>query len=368
MMQEFVQKEGIYLLSHSVGCMPASTRYVAETQFFDAWEQGTPDPWGNWFPVFTQFTEALAQLFNSEARLFCPQQNVSSGLTKLLTALPHASKNKGRDVILLSENDFPSIGFVMQQATQLGYRIVFIKRDEDVRDLATWHQYLSEQVYAVLITHGHYNSGNLVPVQEIVRIAREQGVMSIVDIAQTAGVIPIDFSQWDADVVLGSCVKWLCGGPGAGYLWINDRRLSQLAPFDIGWFSHQNPFEFDIHHFEYAESALRFWGGTPSVLPYVIATNSIEQILRLGVSTIREHNIALTREIIDAIPASWMVSPNNDNQRSGTLVINPKNREAAEKRLREQNVHFDVRKMGFRLSPHIYNTAHQIDQVISALV
>ncbi|MCP4277809.1 MAG: aminotransferase class V-fold PLP-dependent enzyme, partial [Gammaproteobacteria bacterium] len=166
----FTQKDGIYLLNHSVGCMPASTREVAEAQFFDAWENGTPDPWSQWFPVFEQFQQSLARLFNSDASQFCPQQNVSSGLSKLLSAFPPASQNNGRNVILISENDFPSIGFVMQQASHYGYEVRFIKDDEDVLDTATWQTHLTERVYAVLITHGHYNSGKLVPVKDVISI------------------------------------------------------------------------------------------------------------------------------------------------------------------------------------------------------
>ena len=364
----FTQKDGIYLLNHSVGCMPTNTRDVAELQFFDAWETGTPDPWARWFPVFSRFQHSLANLFNSDPNLFCPQQNVSSGLSKLLSAFPHASKNKGRNVILITENDFPSIGFVMQQAKHYGYEIQFIKDEENVLDIEIWKQHLTDRVYAVLITHGHYNSGKLVPVKDVISIARQQGVMSIVDIAQTAGVIPIDFAQWQPDVVAGSCVKWLCGGPGAGFLWVNNHVLHQLEPVDVGWFSHKNPFEFDIHNFEYADNALRFWGGTPSVLPYAIASNSIEQMHSIGVQAVREHNIRLGRQLIDALPASWLVSPNDDQFRTGTLVVTPPNRQEVEARLTALNVHFDVRKRGFRLSAHIYNTPEQIEQIIAAMI
>ncbi len=367
-MQEFIEKEGIYLLNHSVGCMPTSARKAAEEHFFDAWEHGTPDAWARWFPAFNKFTLSLANLFNTDASLFCPQQNVSSALSKLLGAFPHASQNQGRNVILLTENDFPSIGFVMQQAQKMGYVVEYIKDEENVLDITTWQEHLSEKVYAVLITHGHYNSGRLVPVKDIVTVARKHGALSIVDIAQTAGVIPIDFTDWQADIVAGSSVKWLCGGPGAGYLWINSKLINTFEPVDLGWFSHENPFEFDIHNFEYAESALRFWGGTPSVIPYVIAANSIELMHSIGIDKVREQNIVLADKIIDAIPDSWLISPCGYADRTGTLVINPPNRDEVENKLKALNVHHDVRKRGFRLSPHIYNTAEQIDKVLTALV
>ncbi|WP_350637139.1 aminotransferase class V-fold PLP-dependent enzyme, partial [Pseudoalteromonas sp. GW168-MNA-CIBAN-0100] len=77
------------------------------------------------------------------------------------------------------------------------------------------------------------------PVYDIVAISKLTNSLSIIDGAQSAGVIPLDLSVLDADFLIGSSVKWLCGGPGAAYLWVNKTQIEYCEPKDVGWFSHQ---------------------------------------------------------------------------------------------------------------------------------
>lgn len=360
----FVAANGIYLLNHSVGRMPASARDYAEKYYFSAWETGYPDAWTLWLEALGEFNHALANLFNSGIGNFCPQPNISSAVSKTLAALP---AKKDKDVILISEHDFPSVGFSIQQAERLGFQIRFIPASSDLQQLQTWSDVLTPDIHTVLITHVHFNTSRLIPVDQVTQLTRERGITSIIDIAQSSGVVPIDLQQWQADVVVGSCVKWLCGGAGAGFIWIDPEYIHELKPVDVGWFSHQNPFEFNIHHFEYADNSARFWGGTPSVLPYVVASNSINLIANIGVETIREHNQRLTRSIIESINPAFVVTPIDADKRGGTLVIKLPQQERVEKALTEAGVHYDSRALGMRLSPHIYNTQPEIDQVIECL-
>jgi len=353
-----------YLLSHSVGRMPLGTEACLRECFLDPWEHGAPEPWPLWLETITRFQAALGRLFNSAAENFCPQTNISSALGKVIGGLAPRSSRK---VVLFCEHDFPSVGFVLQQAVRLGYQPRMIPAQEDAQQLATWEAALTPEVHSVLLTHAHFNSGKLIPVAEVTRLSRAREIFSIVDIAQSAGVIPIDLRNWQADVVLGSCVKWLCGGPGAGFLWLEPDTAADLKPLDVGWFSHSTPFEFDINRFEYAEGSARFWGGTPSILPYVVASHSLELVARIGVETVRQHNMALTQKIASTLDPGCLRAPADPALRSGTLVLTLPNQTAAVARLREAGVRFDVRPLGLRLSPHIYNTAAEIDTVVDCL-
>jgi kynureninase len=203
------------------------------------------------------------------------------------------------------------MGFVLQQAARHGYGLRALTNDLDTLDPSVWDDHLGEEVCLVLITHLQSNTGRQVPVAEICAAAHAKGISTIVDIAQPVGVIPMDLEAWRADFALGSCVKWLCGGPGAGFPWIDAERLAECEPADVGWFSHENPFEFDIHDFRYAGDALRFWGG-PVVLNFPDAR-----------------------------------------------------REAVCTRLREGGVGFDVRPTVIRLSPHTYDDSDEITGVLA---
>jgi kynureninase len=357
----FEPAQSIYLLAHSVGRLPRTTRELVEAEFFQPWAQGEDEPWNNWLLAIDSFRDALARLLVTKRELLCPQPNLSSALTRIMGALPAATD---RRTILLSEDDFPSMGFVLQQAQRLGYQLRFIPAGADIGDMSVWWDQLTEEVGLVFVTHVQSNSGKRAPLTELLPVLRERGVTSIVDVAQSAGVIPIDLSQWQADFVIGSCVKWLCGGPGAGFLWASEEILPHCRPLDVGWFSHESPFEFDIHDFRYHPTALRFWGGTPSVLPCVAATAGITVITDVGVERVQRHNAGLREQLNQALAPGELLSPAGQDAAGGTAVIQCGERQGKViAQLRSAGVAFDARATGIRLSPHIYNTPEEIAAV-----
>ncbi len=362
---QFISHRDIYLLSHSVGRPPASAQTALNRGFMNPWAEGDADVWPAWLQGIEGFRDTIAHLLNADAGDICPQVNLSSAATKILYSLP---KPDSKNLILLSEDDFPSMGFVLHKAASLGYQLKFIPGQEDSSDLNLWDSYLTEDVAFALVTHVHSNTSCLQPAEQIVRLARQRGIKTIFDIAQSVGVVPIDLQQINPDFALGSCVKWLCGGPGAGFLWVNPAIVERCEPVDVGWFSHQDPFEFDINRFRYAQGALRFWGGTPSVLPYVLAANSIQLIDSIGVDVIRTHNNQLVARLMDAAGMDAIKSPVDAEARGGTLVLNFSGRhERVVKNLRDNCVRFDARSTGIRISPHIYNTADEISLVVDCL-
>jgi len=360
---DFELNDSIYLLSHSVGRPLKQSESNLSSVFFDAWK--STEPWHDWMNVFTQFQKSLSTLLNTNADNFCPQTNLSSALTKVLFSLP---KQANKKTILLSEHDFPSIGFVVQQATVLGYELKFLSKDVDQTNPEVWKDVMTEDVQWIIVTQVQSNTGVQVPVKEIVSIANEKNILSVVDIAQAVGILPINIDDWNASFVIGSCVKWLCGSPGAGFLYINPNIIADCKPQDVGWFSHENPFEFDIHHFKYHAKALRFFGGTPSVIPFVIAAHSIQYLSEIGIQNIRNHNIALTEKIINAVLPNHIISPTNTNHRSGTIILNfGEQQQKTVENLKANNIAFDARAFGIRLSPHIYTNEDDIAKVITAI-
>ncbi len=363
--EKFALGEGIYLLSHSVGRPPVTAQTAARGGFFEPWESGAAEPWEAWFAEVDRFRAAVGSLLKGDADNVCPQANLSSALTKIVHALP---RRIGRDTIVYTEADFPSMGFVLAMAGKAGFRLRCIPATADFSSLDCWESTLDDDCCLVLVTHVHSNTSRQVPVADICELARAREIVTVVDVAQSAGVVPIDVTNWDADFVVGSCVKFLCGGPGAGFMWVNDRVLLDCRPTDVGWFSHADPFEFDIHQFRYAESALRFWGGTPAVLPYAVAANSLETMLEIGIEHIRAHSLELTQTIIDSVPRICLFTPARPASRGGTVVLDfgEQQPEAADA-LAEAAVHFDARRTGMRLSPHIYTSREEIETVVSCL-
>lgn len=368
MIKNHSRKQQNYFLNHSVGLpFPGAEQHTRE-QFFEPW-QNQNEPWPSWLGFMESFRTQLAILLNADVDEICPQANLSSALTKIIHSLPKPQPHKR--VILLSEQDFPSMGFVFEQAQSLGYELRYIPSDANLQDLNIWRQWLTEDVAICLITHVQSNNGKQLPVDEIISQCHQHSCISIVDIAQSVGLLAVDVSHWQADFVIGSCVKWLCGGPGAGFMWVNKEILTRCNPVDVGWFSHQNPFEFDIHQFDYHNTALRFWGGTPAVMSHINAAFAIEQVLALGVERIREANLAHLHTIWRHLPHEFVVSPMAASQCSGTLILDFGRQQAVSEKLKEANIAFDQRDLGLRISPHFYTqeeeTAHLIKTILSAL-
>ena len=362
----FNYPEGMYLLNHSVGLPPVTTDEAWKEAFLMPWQAAREGTWPNWMPVIDAFRGEIAGLLNGLPAEVCPQINLSSALTKILTSLNLPENRRG---ILYSEEDFPTIGFVLQQAERAGHTLHCLPREADCLDFQTWEAALTSEVGVALITHVHSNTSRQMPVDQISTLCRERGILSVVDIAQSAGVVPIDVSAWQTDFLIGSCVKWLCGGPGAGFLWVASHMIERCEPRDVGWFSHAAPFEFDIHDFRYAEDALRFWGGTPAIQSYAVATNSLRTLRAIGLEQIAQHNRALTRRLMAGLDPALIQTPNADEQRGGTVVVSDDalDTQKVDAALQEAGVEYDRRAYGIRLSPHIYNDEDEIDTVLACL-
>ncbi len=337
-----------YLLSHSAGLLPTAARGEFEAHFFTPWAAKPGESWPLWLNAIDNFRSALASLLGGRMADYCPQPNVSAGLFALLSGL---TLEKGRDKVVVSAHAFPSLGFVAQQAERLGF--CFELLEGDPADITIWDAALTPDVAVVLVMHVHSNTSVVSPVTEIADLARARGIFSIIDVAQSAGILPIDVGAWRADALIGSCLKWLCGGPGAGFLWCPH----DLKPLNVGWFSHENPFEFDIRDFRYAPDARRFWGGTPSVASCVLATTGIRTITGIGIETILRHNRALIARF----------DPSDRSGKGGTLCYKPAEIEKTMAALTATGCRFDRRDDTLRLSFHIYNTESDADIVAACL-
>lgn len=363
--RDFLLPEGTYLLSHSVGCLPRAAREAAD-EFFGPWAAQGGEAWDGWLASIGGFQRSLATLLNGESAGFCPQSNISSALAKILSSLP---RREGKRKLLLSESDFPSAGFALAQAERAGYKVEFVPAESDTSSVECWERHITPDTQLALVTHVLYGDSRLNPVAEIIDCARRHEVFTLVDVAQSAGVVPIDLRAWGADFVVGSSVKWLCGGPGAGFLWANPSGIERFEPSDVGWFSHEDPFEFRIREFRYAPDARRFWGGTPSVLPYVVARASIDLINSIGVENVRAHNRALTERLVSAALERGLTvrTPQDPERRGGTVCVAFPDPQRVCRRLKEAKVYADVRPAyGVRFSPHVYNDAEDIDHAVAS--
>ena len=342
---------GPYLLSHSVGCLPRGSRARIASDLLDPWAEQGSDGWGSWLSAIGAFRGGVAELLGGQIAEVCPQPSVSAALGTFLSSL---KREPGRDVLLASAHAFPSVGFAMQQLAALGHRLELIPEDRNPVDPQSWADKLGPHVAAVVPMHVHSNSGLVSPIDEIAALARSAGAICVVDACQAVGIVPVAPRAWGVDALIGSSVKWLCGGPGAGFLWVRHDLIADLEPIQAGWFSHADPFAFDIRDFRYADDARRFWGGTPAPAPCVLAASGIETVLGIGQGNILAANRALIAAAGEAADIAYDMT-----DRGGTLCLTGDDMDGAETALHALGCRFDRRGEILRLSFHIWNDAEQ---------
>lgn len=360
----FASPEGRYFLSHSVGLRPADAETAIEEGFSAPWRRGDGRVWDFWLAALDAHARALAPLIGAAPADVCPQTNISSALSKILFALPERAR---RRKIVLTEDDFPTVGFVLAQARRLGYELVFLPGGARLADIDAWAPAFQDDVQIVLATHVFSNTAVKAPVREIARRARERGVFSVIDIAQSAGAVPVALGDWAPDFAIGTSVKYLCGGPGAAFLWAQKETAERCAPLDVGWFSHAEPFAFDIHEFRYAPGARRFWGGTPSIAPYAAALAGCVALSRTGVDAIFAHNQALMARFIEGLPSGALLSHGVEGERGSSAVVAARHVDEASSALGAAGLLHDTRKGAVRISFHLYNTEEDVDALLAGL-
>lgn len=362
--ERFERPDGPYFLSHSVGLMPKAARLRLEEAFVAPWATGAANAWDHWLAAIARWRGALAPILGAEAGDICPQANVSSGFAKILSCLEPQAR---RRTIVLCEDDYPTIGFVAGEARRRGFEVEFLPGGLHLRDTDAWARAARDDVALAFVTHVFSNRGVRSPVAEIVARARAAGAVVVVDAAQSAGAVEIDATRWGAHFVLGTSVKYLCGGPGAAFLWANPETVDSFKPTDVGWFSHRSPFEGDIRRFDYAPRAARFWGGTPNVAPYALATAGAEVIRDSGPARVAAQNQRLLGSLIDGIEPQRIASCVDPDARGCAVIVRPARVRAAAAALREAGVRFDERAGGIRLSVHLYSDDSDIAAARSAL-
>ena len=350
---------GPYLMAHSAGCQPVGLEARLVEDYVRPWREDPARIWDAWLGSIAEFREAVAGLLGGRADEWCPQPSVSAAISRFLSGVAFPA---GRDVVLVSAEAFPSIGFALAGLERLGLRLELARGAPD--DPGSWTRLDDRDVAAVVLTHVHSNSGRITPVAEVAARARANGVVSVVDIAQSAGILPLDVTAWPVDAVAGRALKWLCGGAGACFLWVSPERVMEVEPVERGWFSHLDPFEMDIEHFLFAPDARRFWGGTPVVAPYVSALEGLRVVREIGVRTIREHNLRLQRGLLDALAGTGINAP-VPGECGGTLCLELG--EAAEAALAAAGVRCDRRGRILRLSFGIWNDDADVATVAQAV-
>src|SRR3954469_22548125 len=275
-------------------------------------------------------------------------QNVSVAESIVVSCFQESGE---RNRIVYERENFPSVRYVFQSRRGLE-----VAATDDVLGE------IDERTLLVPVQHVLFKSGEIHDVEAIVRRAHDAGAHVVLDAYQSAGSVPLDVTSLGVDFAVGGSVKWLCGGPGAGWLYVRPELAERLEPTFTGWQAHARPFAFEPEQ-DYAEGAARFLTGTPNVPALYAATAGYDVIEEVGVTRIRERSqeqTALLVELLDE--AGFPVgSPYDPERRGGTVVVQVPGSKRVNRELAERGVICDWRPdVGLRLGPHFFNTDDEL--------
>ncbi len=360
-----------YLVNHSLGAMPARARGKME-EFLDQWATRGVRAWGEgWWDMPVTAGNVLGQLMNAPADSVVLHQNVSVVESLIASCLDFSGK---RNKVVYTDQNFPTVMYVWEGCRKLGARIEVVPTDGIHVDTARLLAAIDEETLVVPISHVTYKSHFLQDAAAICARAREVGAMVVLDTYQSLGTVPIDVQALGVDFVCGGSVKWLCGGPGAGYLYVRPDLLPTLEPRITGWAAHAAPFAFESGPQRYAAGIRRMLHGSPSVAAFWCATAGYEILIECGVENVRRWSVHLTERLRQNLIAQGfrIHSPEDPARRGGTITVGlaaDENGPAFVKALDGRGILVDHRpSAGIRVSPHLYTLEDELDEFVEALV
>lgn len=357
-----------YLVSHSLGAMPRKAAHYLQ-QFADEWSRRGVRAWHEgWWEIGRETGNLLAPILGAAPDTISMHQNVTVAQGVIASCFAYDGPRRR---IVMTDLEFPSNHYLFEGFRRYGAEIVRLPAPDPIRlDTERLLAAIDERTVLVPLSLVLFKSAFITDVRAVIEKAHRVGAHVILDVYQGAGTVPIRLEEWGADFAVGGSVKWLCGGPGAGYLYVRPDLAPTLQPTFVGWAAHESPFDFATGAIRYAHNPERFQSGTPNVPSLYSARAGYEIIGSIGVEAIRARSLLLTRRLMDGAAAAGfrLNTPGSDHERGGSVVVDVPDGAAVADELIRRGVIVDHRPgAGIRVAPHFYNTEEEIDRAITTL-
>ena len=358
----------VYLISHSLGAMPRRAAGALEeyartwaSRGISAWEEG-------WWEMPVRAGNLIGALIGACPGEVVMHQNVSICQWMVTSCF---TWNGPRNKLVTDGLNFPSNEYIYCGLERLGARTYRVPSPDGlILPLETMLAAIDEQTQLVSVSHVAFRTSYVQDLAAITRRAHEVGALVVADLYQSAGILPVDVGALGVDFATGGSIKWLCGGPGAAYLYVRPGLRNELQPMATGWMAHRDPFEFQPGPIDYATDAFRFLNGTPNIPALYAARTGPEIVNQAGVQAIRAKSLRQTQRLIElADEAGFAVRSSRDPcARGGVVVIDVPNGKDVTRELARRKVQVDYRpNAGIRIAPHFYTSDDEIDCAMSEI-
>ncbi|MDQ4112125.1 MAG: kynureninase [Actinomycetota bacterium] len=317
----------IYLDGNSLGALPRATAGRVAEVVTQEWGQGLIESWNtsSWITLPQRVGDKVARLIGAGQGEVVVADSTSLNVYKVLaSALSIASVDSPERRVVVSErSNFPTDLYIASSlCRERGYELVLVDSPDEISALL-------DQTAVLMLTEVNYRTGYLHDMASVTALAHEHGVLTVWDLCHSAGALPVDLVEHDADFAIGCGYKFLNGGPGSpAFLWVNPRHVDRFEQPLSGWMGHAAPFEMSPGY-RPAEGVSRYLSGTPAVIGISALECGVDTLLAAeaygGLEAIREKSLALTRIfahlVASRLPGFTIESPLDDDQRGSQLSL-----------------------------------------------
>ncbi len=356
--QQFVIPEDtIYLDGNSLGLLTHATQQRLAEVTSQQWGQDVISSWNqhNWVHLPATVGDKIGQLIGAEAGQVICCDSISVNLFKALSAAFSLLDARGeprteRHQVLSTADNFPTDLYMVQGLQQLvGSQQCELVLADEAELLSDLSQHITKQTAVVLLTEVNFRSGRRLPMADIIAHAHAMGALVIVDLAHSAGAVPVELDSWRADFAVGCTYKYLNGGPGApAFVYVAKRHLADITQPLSGWFGHSQPFAFDAK-FSAAAGIEKMLSGTPSIIAMSAVDAALEVFESVDMNQLRTKSVQLSEVFLELLEQAELaeqfdcISPAESAQRGSQLSFAHPQAYAICQALVERNVIADFR-------------------------
>ncbi len=290
----------VYLDGNSLGALPRAAKDRVAATVSREWGRGLIGSWNEagWVDLPARVGAKIGRLVGAEDGSLVATDSTSVNLFKVLAAA--LALAPGRRGVVSEASNFPTDLYMVEGLAALagqGHELRLAQDPEHIEAM------LDGDVAVLMLTHVNYRTGRMHDMAALTKAAQERGILTVWDLAHSAGAVPVDLADARADFAVGCGYKYLNGGPGApAFLYVSPRHWARAAQPLSGWFGHAAPFRFDVGYAP-AEGVRRFLTGTPSVIGMSALDAALDVWDDVEMARLREKSVALCEAFIEGVEA-----------------------------------------------------------------
>jgi kynureninase len=290
----------IYLDGNSLGPLPHNAAERLSRTLHDEWGEMLISGWNKagWMALPRKIGDRIGKLIGAEPGSVIMGDTLS---IKVYQALASALEmNPTRRIVLSDTGNFPSDLYIAEGLARTLGNGVKVKLAEPENLYAA----LDESVAVLLLTEVDYRTGRRHDMAKLTARAQELGILTIWDLAHSAGAFPVHLAACNVDFAVGCTYKYLNSGPGGpAFIYVAPGHQENARPALSGWLGHEAPFAFDIHY-RAAPGVERMRVGTPPILQLAALDAALDVWDTVDLADLRTRSLELSDLFITLVEAA----------------------------------------------------------------